>query len=227
VTSEDTTTVGAAGIDPARLDWAKGDGLLPAIVQDAATLRVLMLGYMNREALEATLASGRVTFYSRSKQRLWTKGESSGHVLELVSVDADCDDDTLLVLAHPHGPTCHLQRASCFPQAPGRKAAPAQPSASSADVAFLAELDALVAQRERERPAGSYTTRLFEGGVRRIAQKVGEEGVETALAAVAQDEAALLGESADLLYHLVVLLRARGLSLADAIAILRERHNPA
>ena len=227
MTSEDTTTVGAAGIDPARLDWAKGDGLLPAIVQDAATLRVLMLGYMNREALEATLASGRVTFYSRSKQRLWTKGESSGHVLELVSVDADCDDDTLLVLAHPHGPTCHLQRASCFPQAPGRKAAPAQPSASSADVAFLAELDALVAQRERERPAGSYTTRLFEGGVRRIAQKVGEEGVETALAAVAQDEAALLGESADLLYHLVVLLRARGLSLADAIAILRERHNPA
>lgn len=227
MTSEDTTTVGAAGIDPARLDWAKGDGLLPAIVQDAATLRVLMLGYMNREALEATLASGRVTFYSRSKQRLWTKGESSGHVLELVSVDADCDDDTLLVLAHPHGPTCHLQRASCFPEAPGRDATPAQLSVSSADVAFLAELDALVAQRERGRPAGSYTTRLFEGGVRRIAQKVGEEGVETALAAVAQDEAALLGESADLLYHLVVLLRARGLSLADAIAILRERHNPA
>ncbi len=197
------------GLDPARLDWAKGDGLLPAIVQDAATLRVLMLGYMSREALEATLASRKVTFFSRSKQRLWTKGESSGHVLELVSVDVDCDDDSLLVLAHPRGPTCHLQRASCFPDAPG---------------AFLAELDALIARRERERPADSYTTRLFEAGVRRIAQKVGEEGVETALAAVVQDEPALLGESADLLYHLIVLLRARGLSLDDAITVLAQRH---
>jgi phosphoribosyl-AMP cyclohydrolase / phosphoribosyl-ATP pyrophosphohydrolase len=195
--------------DPSRLDWAKGDGLLPVVVQDASNLRVLMLGYMNREALEATLVSRRVTFFSRSKQRLWTKGESSGHVLELVSVDADCDNDTLLVLAHPYGPTCHLQRASCFPSAPS---------------AFLSDLDALVAQRERERPAGSYTTRLFESGTRRIAQKVGEEGVETALAAVAQDENALLGESADLLYHLTVLLRARGLSLADAVDVLRERH---
>lgn len=195
--------------DTSRLHWDKGDGLLPVVVQDASNLRVLMLGYMNREALDVTLASRRVTFFSRSKQRLWTKGESSGHVLELVSVDADCDDDTLLVLAHPHGPTCHLQRASCFPSAPS---------------AFLADLDALVAQRERERPAGSYTTKLFESGTRRIAQKVGEEGVETALAAVAQDEAALLGESADLLYHLTVLLRARGLSLADAVDVLRERH---
>ena len=195
--------------DPVRLDWDKGDGLLPVVVQDASNLRVLMLGYMNREALDATLASRRVTFFSRSKQRLWTKGESSGHVLELVSVDVDCDDDTLLVLAHPHGPTCHLQRASCFPSAPS---------------AFLAELDALIAQRERERPADSYTTRLFDGGTRRIAQKVGEEGVETALAAVAQDASALLGESADLLYHLTVLLRARGLSLADAVDVLRERH---
>ena len=198
-----------AAFDPARLDWAKGEGLLPVIVQDASTLRVLMLGYMNREALDATLASGRVTFFSRSKQRLWTKGESSGHVLELASVDVDCDDDTLLVLAHPQGPTCHLQRASCFPAAPS---------------AFLSELDALIARRERERPADSYTTRLFEGGVRRIAQKVGEEGVETALAGVAQDDSALLGESADLLYHLTVLLRARGLSLADAVEVLRGRH---
>jgi phosphoribosyl-ATP pyrophosphohydrolase/phosphoribosyl-AMP cyclohydrolase len=196
-------------IDPARLDWAKGDGLLPAIVQDAATLRVLMLGYMNRDALDATLDSRRVTFFSRSKQRLWTKGESSGHVLELVSVDVDCDDDSLLVLAHPRGPTCHLQRASCFPDAPG---------------AFLAELDTVIARRERERPTDSYTTRLFDAGVRRIAQKVGEEGVETALAAVAQDDAALLGESADLLYHLIVLLRARGLSLEDAVAVLAQRH---
>lgn len=198
-----------AAFDASRLDWGKGDGLLPVIVQDAGNLRVLMLGYMNREALDATLASRRVTFFSRSKQRLWTKGESSGHVLELVSVEADCDNDTLLVLAHPQGPTCHLQRPSCFPSAPS---------------AFLSDLDALVAQRDRERPVDSYTTRLFDAGVRRIAQKVGEEGVETALAAVAQDETALLGESADLLYHLTVLLRARGLSLAEAVDVLRQRH---
>lgn len=193
-----------------QLDWSKGDGLLPVIVQDAATLRVLMLGYMDREALDATLASGRVTFYSRSKQCLWMKGESSGHVLEVRDIEADCDNDTLLVRAVPHGPTCHLQRASCFADAPG---------------SFLAELDALVARRERERPSGSYTTRLFGEGVRRIAQKVGEEGVETALAAVAQDEAALLGESADLLYHLLVLLRSRGLGLADVEALLAARHS--
>jgi phosphoribosyl-ATP pyrophosphohydrolase/phosphoribosyl-AMP cyclohydrolase len=194
------------------LDWAKGDGLLPAIVQDAVNLRVLMLGYMNAEALAATRSSGHVTFYSRSKQRLWKKGETSGHVLELVSIQADCDNDTLLVLAHPHGPTCHLQRDSCFSDAP---------------VSFLSNLDALVAQRETERPSGSYTTKLFEEGIRRIAQKVGEEGVETALAAVAQDDAALLGESADLVFHLLVLLRARGLSLRDVSSLLQERHNVA
>lgn len=194
------------------LDWAKGDGLLPAIVQDAGNLRVLMLGYMNAEALAATQSSGRVTFYSRSKQRLWTKGETSGHVLELVSIQADCDNDTLLVLAHPHGPTCHLQRDSCFSDAPA---------------SFLSNLDALVARRETERPSGSYTTKLFEEGIRRIAQKVGEEGVETALAAVVQDDAALLGESADLVFHLLVLLRARGLSLQDVSSLLQERHNVA
>jgi len=197
-------------IDIDALAWDKQGGLLPAIVQDADTLRVLMLGYMDREALAATLRSGHVTFFSRSKGRLWTKGERSGHVLELVSIDADCDVDALLVRAHPRGPTCHLQRASCFPSAPGDG---------------LAELDALIAQRERERPEGSYTTKLFEGGIRRIAQKVGEEGVETALAAVAQDDAALLGEAADLLYHLTVLLRARGLSLEDARRVLQLRRS--
>ncbi|MFT4179448.1 MAG: bifunctional phosphoribosyl-AMP cyclohydrolase/phosphoribosyl-ATP diphosphatase HisIE [Thermomonas sp.] len=190
------------------LAWDKQDGLLPAIVQDAATRRVLMLGYMNREALTATLGSGKVTFFSRSKQRLWMKGESSGDVLELAGIETDCDADTLLVQAHPRGPTCHLKRVSCFPAAPSDE---------------LAELDALIAQRERERPAGSYTTKLFESGIRRMAQKVGEEGVETALAAVAQDEDALLGEAADLLYHLIVLLRARGLSLADALRVLEAR----
>ncbi|MFC5578344.1 bifunctional phosphoribosyl-AMP cyclohydrolase/phosphoribosyl-ATP diphosphatase HisIE [Lysobacter niabensis] len=193
----------------AALAWEKQDGLLPAIVQDAATLRVLMLGYMDRAALEATLASGRVTFYSRSRDRLWTKGEQSGHFLELVSLEADCDNDTLLVQARPHGPTCHLQRVSCFPSAPGD---------------FLAELQALVNRRDQERPAGSYTTKLFEAGVRAIAQKVGEEGVETALAAVVQGDAELSGEVADLLYHLLVLLQSRGLTLDDAIAVLRTRH---
>ena len=194
------------------LGWNKQGGLLPAIVQDADTLRVLMLGYMDRAALDATLSSGNVTFFSRSRQGLWTKGEQSGHFLQLVSIDCDCDNDTLLVLAHPQGPTCHLQRASCFADAPGN---------------FLAELDALVRQRDRERPAGSYTTRLFEAGVRSIAQKVGEEGVETALAAVAQQDPELAGEAADLLYHLLVLLRSRGMSLEDAIAVLRARHgNP-
>jgi len=191
------------------LDWSKGDGLLPVIVQDADNLRVLMLGYMNAEALEATRTSGKVTFFSRSKQRLWTKGESSGHFLEVVGIEQDCDADTLLIQAHPRGPTCHLGRDSCFPQAPAN---------------FLGSLDALVATRDRERPAGSYTTALFEKGTRRIAQKVGEEGVETALAAVVQSDEELLGESADLLYHLLVLLRARGLSLSDVLGVLEARH---
>ena len=197
-----------AAFDIDGLAWEKQGGLLPAIVQDADTLRVLMLGYMSREALQATLASGRVTFFSRSKQRLWTKGESSGDVLDLVRLEVDCDADTLLVQARPAGPTCHLGRASCFPQAPADG---------------LAELDAVIAQRAQELPEGSYTTRLFEGGIRRIAQKVGEEGVETALAGVAEDDEALLGEASDLLFHLLVLLRARGLSLADALQVLETR----
>lgn len=204
--NENTAT--SNDLDAEALDWDKGDGLLPAIVQDAITLRVLMLGYMDRAALAATREKGLVTFFSRSKDRLWTKGEASGHVLQLVSIRADCDGDTLLVLAHPHGPTCHLQRASCFPEAPG---------------SMLADLDGLLVRRARERPAGSYSTRLFESGVRRIAQKVGEEGVETALAAVAEDDDALLGEAADLAYHLLALLRARGLGLADLERVLKER----
>lgn len=190
------------------IDWAKLDGLVPAIIQDAGDQRVLMLGYMDRAALQLTLDTGRVTFFSRSRQRLWTKGETSGHFLQLVSIDLDCDNDSLLVQALPHGPTCHLQRTSCFPAAPGN---------------FLAELDQLIADRERDRPADSYSTRLFEGGLRRMAQKVGEEGVETSLAAVVEDDPALLGEAADLIYHLIVLLRARGLSLADAVRVLEQR----
>ena len=195
--------------DLSTLAWDKQGGLLPAIVQDAGNGRVLMLGYMTVEALAATTASGRVTFYSRSKQRLWTKGETSGNFLAVVDVSVDCDGDTLLVQATPAGDTCHLQRPSCFPDAPGN---------------FLADLDALIATRDTERPADSYTTRLFEAGVRRIAQKVGEEGVETALAAVVQADEALLGESADRVYHLRVLLRARGLSVRDVVRVLETPH---
>ena len=200
--------------DFSSLDCAKGGGLLPAIVQHWLTGEVLMLGYMNAEALAATQASGQVTFWSRSKQRLWMKGESSGHVLALKSIRVDCDADTLLVQAEPHGPTCHLGTSSCF----GDSAEVRPP------LGFLAELDTLVAQRHAERPEGSYTTKLFDGGIRRMAQKVGEEGVETALAAVAQGDEELLGEAADLLFHLTVALRARGLSLTDVVGVLASRH---
>lgn len=196
-------------VDIDGLAWDKQAGLLPAVIQDASTLRVLMVGYMDRAALQATLDTGNITFHSRSKQRLWVKGETSGHTLQLLSIDVDCDRDTLLVQARPNGPTCHLGRASCFASAPGN---------------FLAELDALVAERERLRPSGSYTTALFDSGVRRIAQKVGEEGIETALAAVVEDDEALTSEAADLLFHLQVLLRSRGLALEDAVAVLRRRH---
>jgi phosphoribosyl-ATP pyrophosphohydrolase/phosphoribosyl-AMP cyclohydrolase len=196
------------------VDFGKGGGLVPAIVQHWLTGEVLMLGYMDAAALAATRASGCVTFHSRSKGRLWTKGESSGNVLRLKALHADCDADALLVLAEPAGPTCHRGTRSCFGEA-------VQPPGG-----FVAELDALVARRVQERPAGSYTTRLVESGVRRMAQKVGEEGVETALAAVAQDDAALLGEAADLVYHLVVLLRARGLGWAQVTQVLAERHRP-
>jgi len=199
-------------LDSAQLDWSKGDGLLPVVVQHWLTGEVLMLGYMNADALATTQATGHVTFFSRSKQRLWTKGETSGNVLALKSLRMDCDADTLLVTAEPHGPTCHNGTSSCF----GDGVRPVG--------GFLAELDALIARRYAERPECSYTTRLFEGGIRRMAQKVGEEGVETALAAVAQDDEALLGEAADLIFHLLVTLRARGLGLSDVIDVLAQRH---
>lgn len=190
------------------LDWDKTGGLVPAVVQDAATHRVLMLGYVSRESLEYTLATGLATFYSRSRQRLWTKGETSGNTLRVVSLAADCDADALLLRVQPQGPTCHLGRASCFASAAG---------------SALGALDAVVASRAETMPGGHYTTRLLGAGVRRVAQKVGEEGVETALAAVAQDDEALLGEAADLAYHLLVLLRARGLGLEDMERVLAAR----
>jgi phosphoribosyl-ATP pyrophosphohydrolase/phosphoribosyl-AMP cyclohydrolase len=194
------------------LDWNKGDGLLPVIVQHARSGEVLMLGYMNAQALDATYASGHVTFFSRSKQRLWTKGESSGHVLKLVDLRKDCDNDTLLARVDPLGPTCHTGTTSCF----GDDVRP--------PLGFIAELDALVDQRYVQRPEGSYTTSLFNSGRRRMAQKVGEEGVEVALAGVVQDDTALLGEAADLVFHLSVLLRDRGLGLQDVAEVLASRH---
>ena len=198
--------------DAGKLAWQKSGGLLPAVVQDARDGAVLMLGWMNREAFEQTRSTGKATFFSRSKQRLWEKGESSGNTLYVNELYTDCDADSILVLATPQGPTCHAGTRSCF----GEPMLPA--------LSFLARLDALVAERERIRPAGSYTTRLFESGTRRIAQKLGEEGVETALAASGGNDAELLDESADLLFHLIVLLRARGKSLSDVAERLRARH---
>ena len=194
------------------LAWDKMDGLLPAIVQDAATSQILMLGYMNGEALSATLNTGFVTFFSRSKQRLWQKGETSGNRLALRSVHADCDDDALLVRARPAGPTCHLGTASCF----GADAA--------SGPAWLGRLQDVIRDRAGALSEQSYTARLIAAGLPRIAQKVGEEGVETALAAVTADDEALAGEAADLLYHLIVLLHARGLALEDVVKVLEQRH---
>jgi phosphoribosyl-AMP cyclohydrolase / phosphoribosyl-ATP pyrophosphohydrolase len=198
------------------LDWQKGTGLLPAIVQDAASGAVLMLGYMNREALAATESTGRVTFYSRSKQRLWTQGETSGNFLEVRSIAADCDRDTLLVLAAPCGPACHLGTRTCFGEdAPGAAAEP---------YGFLGTLSAVLRRRIAERPAGSYTTKLLAEGPRRLAQKVGEEGLELALAGVCQPDNEVVGEAADLLYHAMLMLEARGLSLAQVVSELEQRH---
>ena len=212
------------------LDFQKmPDQLIPAIVQDGATGQVLMLGYFNAEAWQRTQAEGRVTFLSRSRQRLWTKGETSGHYLRVISLHVDCDQDTVLVLAHPDGPTCHRGTTSCFEALPGEAGQPQGGLAGTPPtpaVAFLAELDRLIAHRQQhpEAEPGSYTVRLFEKGLARIAQKVGEEAVETVIDAMAGNRAGLPGEAADLLYHLLVLLRASGSSLEEMLGVLRQRH---
>jgi phosphoribosyl-ATP pyrophosphohydrolase/phosphoribosyl-AMP cyclohydrolase len=197
------------------LDFAKSDNLLPAVVQHADSGAVLMVGYMNAAALRETFDRGRVVFFSRSKQRLWMKGETSGHVLDLVGVRTDCDRDALLVTARPHGPVCHTGTATCF----GDEAA-----SGGAALAFLSELESVIAQRIAENPEGSYTARLFAKGPTRIAQKVGEEGLEVALAAVAEGDDKVISESADLLYHLLVLLKSRGVTLARVVGELESRH---
>ncbi len=190
---------------------------MPAIVQDADSGAVLMMAYMNREALEQTLARGRAVFFSRSKQRLWEKGETTGHTLDVVNVIADCDNDTLLVTARPRGPACHNGTLTCFGD---------EPRAAVTPIAFLAKLEAVIAQRATEKPEASYTARLLEKGVNRVAQKVGEEGVELALAGAAQGEDKVIEESADLLFHMLVLLRARGVTLAQVVRQLESRHQP-
>jgi phosphoribosyl-ATP pyrophosphohydrolase/phosphoribosyl-AMP cyclohydrolase len=194
------------------LAWERSGGLLPAIVQDAATGRVRMLGWMDRGALETTLASGRATFFSRSRRAQWTKGESSGNVLEVLGVVADCDRDALLVRARAHGPTCHTGSESCFEGNAAPEGAPT-----------LARLEETIRDRLARGGETSYTARLAAGGVAHVAQKVGEEGVETALAAVTGDRGALVGEAADLVYHLLVLLAASGVGFAAVLAELERR----
>lgn len=203
-------------LDIDSLDWQKSGGLLPAIIQDAHSEAVLMLGYMNREALQETLSRHRVVFFSRTRDKLWEKGETSGNTLELVSIAADCDNDALLVRVHPSGPTCHRNTPTCF----GDGAVP-----RAEGLGFLAQLQTVIAARIAQNPEGSYTAKLYGQGIKRMAQKVGEEGVEVALAAQAGDNRELVSEAADLVFHLALLLRARDLSLDAVGAELAARHN--
>lgn len=202
-------------MNTAELDFKKSpDGLIPAIVQDDRTLKVLMLGYMNEEALQRTLESGKVTFYSRSRKCLWTKGETSGNFLDLVSVKVDCDKDTLLVRAIPTGPTCHRGTVSCFDEE----------GAPSDNEGFIRYLQTVVQQRHRDMPEDSYTTYLFNKGVNKIAQKVGEEAVETVIEAIDGNRERFIYESSDLIYHLLVLLEQMGCSITDLENELKLRH---
>jgi phosphoribosyl-ATP pyrophosphohydrolase/phosphoribosyl-AMP cyclohydrolase len=205
--------IGFSDLD--RLDFAKGEGLMPAVIQHAGTGVVLMIGYMNREALEATLTRGRVVFFSRSNARLWEKGETSGNSLEVAEIRADCDSDALLVSAWPRGPVCHLGSGNCFGS---------QAISDTERLAFLGELEHVIGERIATRPEGSYTARLVASGMKRIAQKVSEEGLEVALAAAGGSDSEVVAEASDLFYHVLVLLKARGLSLKRVLAELQARH---
>lgn len=195
------------------INWKKMEGMVPAVVQDLHTGDVLMLGYMNEAAVDQTLSTGKVTFYSRSKQRLWVKGESSGHFLLMETISKDCDDDAILIKARPQGPTCHKGVTSCFTGDIG------------SSLGFLGRLNELIRKRKEDMPEGSYTTSLFTEGINRMAQKVGEEGVEVALASKDDDQEAFIGECADLFYHTIVLARAKGLGLQDICDKLKQRHS--
>jgi len=196
------------------IDFSKSpDGLVPAVIQDNTTRKVLMLGYMNAEALEKTKKEKRVTFFSRSKQRLWTKGEESGNYLNVISISSDCDDDTLLIKCDPQGPTCHTGSDTCWNETNQKD-----------DILFLKYLQDFIEQRKSEMPEGSYTTSLFTKGIREITQKVGEEAVETVIGAMANDDENFIYEGADLLYHLIVLLTHKGYRLEDLARELKRRH---
>ena len=194
------------------LNFEKLNGLVPAVVQDVRTNQVLMVGFMNQEALKKTLAENKVTFWSRTRQRLWQKGETSGNYLEFVSASVDCDQDSLLVKAIPHGPVCHTNQFTCFGEEETDKSG-----------VILTRLEETIRRRQAEMPEGSYTTKLFKEGTPRIAQKVGEEGVEVALASVLGDKKKLAEETADLLYHILVLLRQQGMNLKDVAEELDRR----
>ncbi|EHH1093175.1 bifunctional phosphoribosyl-AMP cyclohydrolase/phosphoribosyl-ATP diphosphatase HisIE [Vibrio parahaemolyticus] len=197
-----------------RINWEKVDGLVPAIVQDFQSSQVLMMGYMNQDALAKTGETGQVTFFSRTKERLWTKGETSGNVLQLVNISLDCDNDTLLVRVNPIGPTCHTGTTTCWDG----------DAQEESQMVWLHQLEQLLAARKSADPDSSYTASLYTSGTKRISQKVGEEGVEVALAATSGDKAELVCESADLIYHLLVLLQDQGLSMNDVVNKLKERH---
>lgn len=197
------------------IDFEKSGGLVPAIIQDATTNSVLMLGYMNEEAYKRTVATGKVTFWSRSRKTLWTKGETSGNYLNLVSISVDCDNDTLLVKVHPEGPVCHKGTDTCWGE-----------ENNFNPLLFLSELQDFIEKRHEEMPEGSYTTSLFKDGLNRMAQKVGEEALEAVIEAVNGTDDRLVYEASDMFYHLIVLLTAKGLRIEDVARELRERHSP-
>ena len=197
------------------IDFAKMGGLVPAIIQDADTRQVLMLGYMNQEAYDKTVAEGRVTFYSRTRQTLWTKGETSGNFLNVVSIKNDCDQDTLLIRVHPEGPVCHTGTDTCWGE-----------ENTGNPLLFLSELQDFIEQRHREMPEGSYTTSLFKDGLNRMAQKVGEEALELVIEACNGTDERMIYEGSDMLYHLIVLLTSKGLRIEDMARELQERHQP-
>lgn len=197
------------------IDFDKCGGLVPAVIQDADTLKVLMLGYMNREAYDKTVATGLVTFYSRSRQCLWTKGETSGNFLHVVDIKNDCDDDTLLVKVHPDGPVCHTGTDTCWGETNDRN-----------PLLFLSELGDFIETRYKEMPEGSYTTSLFRDGLNRMAQKVGEEALELVIEATNGTRERMIYEGSDMLYHLIVLLTSKGMRIEDMASELQLRHNP-
>lgn len=214
-------SVGAIGGEP---DFEKMGGLVPAIIQDADTRQVLMLGFMNEEAYQKTLATGKVTFWSRTRNTLWTKGETSGHYLNLVSIKNDCDNDTLLVRVNPIGPTCHTGTDTCWGEENTTHSP--LPTPHPSPLAFLSELQDFIELRHEQMPEGSYTTSLFRKGINKIAQKVGEEALETVIEATNGTNEQLIYEASDMLYHLLVMLTSKGLRIEDIATELRKRHDP-